>query len=308
MKLYNEMKELVRETYSNTSKQFDGYFKKSSIEGYVQRKEKLIYKQKVLEHKKFLAENNSRRVEHLLDQLIALQNKRQNRKHVNISNDITKTNDNSNESIDYNFNLDDEISSIFKRCESEKPMQKSKSVLSKKMQMLHLKTQDKIKRRIIELSKIKERNYNPNYNSIYPKIQVFSFSTLPKQMKIKKLFKKEICTKFDKHENQFKFNRTICKGNKNFASNITVQDNSYFNMAENITDTISRNNSNYSIIIHTKKRIEDPNTSRLISYKNNSSSSFSTLITAASSRKLRKTKIKPLNFIKAEETEENILN
>ena len=139
------MKQLVRETYSNTSKQFDGYFKKSSIEGYVQRKEKLIYKQKVLEHKKFLAENNSRRVEHLLDQLIALQNKRQSRKNVNISNDITKTNDNSNESIDYHFNLDDEISSIFKRCESEKPMQKSKSVLSKKMQMLHLKTQDKIK-------------------------------------------------------------------------------------------------------------------------------------------------------------------
>ena len=29
MKLYNEMKQLVRETYSNTSKQFDGYFKKA---------------------------------------------------------------------------------------------------------------------------------------------------------------------------------------------------------------------------------------------------------------------------------------
>ena len=214
MRLFKEMKTMLRENYSNASKHFDGEFKILSVEGYVQMEER---KYKKINYKPPYYNN---KVEEMLNLMLKYDK-----------------NDKFYESIHSRpkeqFNIDNEISDIFK-----------KENIELKGKLLPLK-----KRKAINITKSRNdkvnRTYNPNYNSIMPHLPVCTFRPIvknSKRLKLKKLF---ICSKYNKHLLNMTTRDCSVNINRKQSRNTLLQnENKSTSRSSLLTKNISYNNTN----------------------------------------------------------------
>jgi hypothetical protein len=209
MNLYEEMKQIVREPYSSISKQFDGQFKHKSVEGYVEMRERILHRKKLLEIQKFNLIHNPRRIEHLLDKLVTLHKIKTNMKPITTYQTPTNHLTNTNKSPPH---LDNTISPIFLNNSVTKSNEtKKRSIFSDKMKVIQERTINKVRNRKKEIANNNNRTYNPNYDTIYTKSPMYTFSTSPKKQPIKKIIYQNLCSKYNKHEKYFNMNKTTLK-------------------------------------------------------------------------------------------------
>ena len=210
MNLYEEMKQIVREPYSSISKQFDGQFKHKSVEGYVKMRERILHRKKLLEIQKFNLIHNPRRIEHLLDKLVALHKIKTNMKPITTTyqtptNHLTNTNKPTP-------HLNNTISPIFlSNSATKRNENKKRSIFSDKMKIIQERTINKVRNRKKEIANGNNRTYSPNYDTIYTKSPMYTFSTSPKKQPIRKIIYQNLCSKFNKHERYFNMNKSTLK-------------------------------------------------------------------------------------------------
>lgn len=210
MNLYEEMKQIVREPYSSISKQFDGQFKHKSVEGYVEMRERILHRKKLLEIQKFNLIHNPRRIEHLLDKLVALHKIKTNMKPITTTyqtptNHLTNTNKPTP-------HLNNTISPIFlSNSATKRNENKKRSIFSDKMKIIQERTINKVRNRKKEIANGNNRTYSPNYDTIYMKSPMYTFSTSPKKQPIRKIIYQNLCSKFNKHERYFNMNKSTLK-------------------------------------------------------------------------------------------------
>ena len=221
MRLFKEMKAMVRENYSNASKHFDGEFKILSVEGYVKRKERIFNK---INYK---PPYYNKKVEEMLN--LMLKNNKNNKLYESINSKRKEE-----------FNIDNEISDIFKK---EKRVIKVKPLPLEKVRKINqMKT----------ASDRGDRSYNPNYNSIMPHLPVCTIRPITKNSKRLKLKKLMMCSKYNKHL----LNLTTCDSSVNIhtekSRNILLQkENKSTSRSTLLTKNISYNTnvtSNYTTI------------------------------------------------------------
>ena len=221
MRLFKEMKAMVRENYSNASKHFDGEFKILSVEGYVKRKERIFKK---INYK---PPYYNKKVEEMLN--LMLKNNKNNKLYESINSKPKEE-----------FNIDNEINDIFKK---EKRVIKLKPLPLEKVKKINqMKT----------ASDRGDRSYNPNYNSIMPHLPVCTIRPITKNSKRLKLKKLMMCNKYDKHL----LNLTTCDSSVNIhtekSRNILLQkENKSTSRSTLLTKNISYNTnvtSNYTTI------------------------------------------------------------
>ena len=221
MSLFKEMKAMVRENYSNASKHFDGEFKILSVEGYVKRKERIFNK---INYK---PPYYNKKVEEMLN--LMLKNNKNNKLYESINSKPKEE-----------FNIDNEISDIFKK---EKRVIKVKPLPLEKVKKINqMKT----------ASDRGDRSYNPNYNSIMPHLPVCTIRPITKNSKRLKLKKLMMCSKYNKHL----LNLTTCDSSVNIhtekSRNILLQkENKSTSRSTLLTKKISYNTnvtSNYTTI------------------------------------------------------------
>ena len=246
MNLFQEMKLLMRENYSNISKHFDGEFKNRSIEGFVKLRERIM-KRKI---------NNIVERKHPIERTLDIMCKNKKIKILNSKNKLIDY-DEEEKRAKQHFNIDNEISDIFKE------------------ENIHSKLKDKknsVKTIIIKPLKIvkapnksyTDRTYSPNYNSIRPHSPACSFLPIHKsKSKIteQKLLERKLCSKYKKHDLYYSLSNQSKK-----ESNKSV--NSELNYISRNNISLSKETSNYKL--HTK------NTS-LASYASSISSSRITI-------------------------------
>ena len=151
MRLFKEMKAMVKENYSNASKHFDGEFKILLVEGYVKRKERIFKK---INYK---PPYYNKKVEEMLN--LMLKNNKNNKLYESINSKPKEE-----------FNIDNEISDIFKK---EKRVIKVRPLPLEKVQKINqMKT----------ASDRDDRSYNPNYNSIMPHLPVCTIRPITKNI------------------------------------------------------------------------------------------------------------------------------
>ena len=210
MNLYEEMKQIVREPYSSISKQFDGQFKHKSVEGYVEMRERILHRKKLLEIQKFNLIHNPRRIEHLLDKLVALHKIKTNMKPITTTYQIpTNHLTNTNKPTPH---LNNTISPIFlSNSATKRNENKKRSIFSDKMKIIQERTINKVRNRKKEIANGNNRTYSPNYDTIYMKSPMYTFSTSPKKQPIRKIIYQNLCSKFNKHERYFNMNKSTLK-------------------------------------------------------------------------------------------------
>ena len=221
MRLFKEMKAMVRENYSNASKHFDGEFKILSVEGYVKRKKKLF--KKINDKPPYY----NKKVEEMLN--LMLKTNKNNKLYESIHSKPKEE-----------FNIDNEISDIFK---------KEKRII--KIKPLPLEKEKKIN--LMKTSSDRgDRSYNPNYSSIMPHLPVCTIRPITKNSKRLKLKKLMICSKYNKHL----INMTTCDSSVNThkekSRNVLLQkENKSTSRSTLLTKNLSYNTnvtSNYTTI------------------------------------------------------------
>jgi hypothetical protein len=79
------------------------------------------------------------------------------------------------------------------------------------MKIIQERTINKVKNRKKEIANRNNRTYNPNYDTIYTKSPMYTFSTSPKKQPIRKIIYQNLCSKYNKHEKYFNMNKTTLK-------------------------------------------------------------------------------------------------
>lgn len=176
MNLYHEMKGILLGTYSDTSRHLDDRFKYNSIKGYIKNRE-AYYKAK---RKPKPVKVNP--IDQLLSQLYEKK----------LDESSFETSLPRKKNVTEVFNIDNEISDIFKIKEEKK-----KEPVIKKYKIYQSETRERVAR--IRMLKPTDRPYYPNYNSIDPHIPSVHLGSSKKALIKQKVLNKDFSEKNRKH-------------------------------------------------------------------------------------------------------------
>ena len=204
MNLYNEFKKMVRESYSQISKNSDHHFKNRSVEGYVEMRERIFNTNKKQKLEKQHAINDPKRIEGLISK-IELIHKIKNNKRTSSYDTIHSINNSIISKLNKNDYNNNEVSPIFNDDYVNKVEDvKDKSIFIERVKLIQEKTQDKIKHKKKNLSNVINLLYNPNYECIHQQAPKYSFSTSAKMKEIKNIIYQNVCSKYNQHEKKHK--------------------------------------------------------------------------------------------------------